>query len=101
MVSSRITHLAISLLIGIYLSLSIVALECITRHGAHHQPTSSHSSVCLWACQISLTSGAAENALPLMYSLLLAGTIGRSHTRFAPASLEQHISTRAPPPFVS
>jgi len=66
--------LAASVVVGLYLSLALVAFFCATSHANHHGHQASHSSLCTWACQANNSVSLISLATPIL-PILLAITL--------------------------
>ena len=62
----------------VYLALVSIATYCVASHELHHSPinhhsktTSSHSSLCSWACQVSSKANPADTTHKALLTLTL------------------------------
>lgn len=66
--------LTASVVVGLYLSIALVAFFCATTHTNHHGHQASHSSLCTWACQANNSISLISLATPIL-PILLAITL--------------------------
>ncbi|MDT3778710.1 hypothetical protein PJI16_14185 [Nitrospira sp. MA-1] len=88
-----------------YLALASIATYCVASHEIQHSPinhhsknTTSHSSICSWACQVSSKANSADtthNAL-LTHTLLIVGFVFFFSVIPAQATLSRSLA-RGPP----
>ncbi len=89
-------------LAGIYLALAVFPIACAFDHGDpmptghHHGGMVSHSSFCVWACQVNPTSDAVPSVLVLHPFLVVTIFAESDHTVIA-GGAEFHAAARAPP----
>lgn len=89
----------------LYLTLVNVAAWCEASHAHPHEsthqhssPTTTHSPLCTWACQVSIASSSAQpSAIALGYQAPQWENLSLSHTPIPIQTPFQFRSTRAPP----